>query len=227
MVLRRRRRARRPRFIRNIRRSFRRRGRYPKTKQRGLIVADKQIVHLKYVDNLNITSLFPLNQRNYNINSLFDPDRTGVGTRPVGFVPWLTFYNRYRVFACSAKIMVTSNDANNGVVACMVVNNDAPAYLTLQEVLSNPRTISRPMQRDGAVVTMRRHYNLPRVMGRTSVQYKTADSTQALTTASPSELCVLSAVFATMDGVNPADVNMCIELTFHAELFDRHTLPVA
>lgn len=200
---------------------------FPTSVQRGIVAADKQIVHLRYVDNRNITSLFAINTRDYNLNSLFDPDRTGVGTRPIGFPQWINFYNRYRVFAVDVKLMASSNDANNGVVVGLVPNNDAIVYTTLQQVLANQRATVKPMQRDANVVNMRRHYNLPKIMGRTSVQYKSDDVTQALTSASPSELCILTVFSATMDGVNPADFNYTIQLTFHAELFDRNSLVVS
>lgn len=40
----------------------------------------------------------------FRMNSLYDPDQTGVGSQPTGFDQWATFYNLYRVVECNCKI---------------------------------------------------------------------------------------------------------------------------
>ena len=58
-----------------------------------------------------------LSVQTYRINSLYDPDETGLGTQPVGFDQIMALYYYYRVLRCKVKITVV----NGGTAAITAV----------------------------------------------------------------------------------------------------------
>jgi hypothetical protein len=72
------------------------------TLQKGLIVSDRQMIQLKYVDTntmeLGIAGGSAISQVNtYNLNGLFDVNTSLASTAVPGFKEWGAFYRHYRV----------------------------------------------------------------------------------------------------------------------------------
>lgn len=75
----------------------------------------KKIVKLTYCQTNSIVSSTGLLARNvYRLNSLFDPDQTGIGHQPFGFDQWANLYDVYTVLG--AKITVTFSNRTTGTV---------------------------------------------------------------------------------------------------------------
>jgi len=64
------------------------------------MVAIKQV----YSDFRTMTASTNQAEYVYRLNSLFDPDFTGVGGQPDGFDQWKTLYTNYRVVACGVEV---------------------------------------------------------------------------------------------------------------------------
>lgn len=65
-----------------------------------------RLVKMRYNDNYVLNALAGgIDSNEFRINSIFDPDLTGVGHQPLGHDEWSTFYNHYVVVG--AKITAT------------------------------------------------------------------------------------------------------------------------
>ena len=70
-----------------------------------LLPAQRYITSMKYSQTFTISSALGAVQR-FNLNNIYDPDRTGVGHQPYGYDQLGAIYNRYRVIACHWAINV-------------------------------------------------------------------------------------------------------------------------
>lgn len=190
-------------------------------------IADKQLVMLNYVDSRHLSGgVATLNYHQFNLNSLFDPDRTGAGHQPLSYDQWQAFYNRYRVYKVDYEVSFVANSTSN--VPCAVwlqASNDTSVPSTLlnyleQSTSSNFKVVNStvPSARFKGTIS------LPQLIGQTSQQYKSNENSQAVVTSSPTEFCILNVIVASMDQTAVPDVYFTIRLTFHAELFDKYDL---
>lgn len=227
-----------PRFTRKrrrtIKRTFRRKFKkirkhgIPTLHNKGLIVSDRAIVHLRYSD----TRVWPtgaiFGTNVYRINSMFDPGGSLSTRQPTGFDTWESFYNRYRVFAVSYKVMVVSSQGTDiGMLAVVTPSNSLYVPVSLAEAQQQRHSRSRNIQRGSNVVTIRGKVNLPRLTGRTPSAYHGSDQTMAVTTQDPSEICGLTITVGSMDAVTNILAEVTTEIIFHAEMFDPNVLAVS
>ncbi|WP_218254000.1 hypothetical protein, partial [Candidatus Magnetobacterium casense] len=83
-------------------------------------IAQRYITKMKYSDVISGGALF--GDVHMNLNSLFDPNRSGIGHQPYGFDQLATLYNRYRVISCGYRITCATPTAGNTVLTAMPGN---------------------------------------------------------------------------------------------------------
>lgn len=216
------------RTLRRFRRSFRRKGRGPAvSRQRGLVISDRQVVHLKYVDTRNFAPALTFAERQYNLNSCFDPDRTGVGSQPVGWDQWTNFYGRYRVFAASWRYSAAGGTGSAGFMVVPVPSNFTAPFVSLQECLESRYAKAQSYQNGANVARGRGRISIPKLVGRTPSAFRGSDLNSASTSADPAENAILHLCFASMDTISVVAVNYTLEIWYHVELFDRNDLAVS
>jgi hypothetical protein len=164
----------------------------------------------------------------YNLNSLFDPDRTGVGHQPLGMDQWAAFYNRYRVDEVEVDI-----DFINGAAAmtdCLVVaSNDATAINTVATFESGaeaPYSWNRmcTLANSLGMLHFRRRFKINDITGVPLSKYKIDDTYQALVTSNPGELIVLHVVCQSNDFATNIGMDIRVRLTYYATFWDRKQL---
>lgn len=161
-----------------------------------------------------------------NLNSIFDPNRTGIGHQPYGFDLLSSTYNRYRVINCRYRISVHSNDNATNLQLAVIPTNDAISPLTISEVRENPRckyVLQAPLD---TIRVVAGNVYIPSLVGRTKAQYMADDRYQALTTANPNELALLN-LFAgtTTETGSTSSVIFNIQLEYTVEFFDIKHMP--
>ena len=163
-----------------------------------------------------------------NLNSLYDPDRSGVGRQPYGFDNLATLYNRYRVIATGWRIQQPNGASGSPVMTVCLPNNDVSiTYADFGTMTENPRS-RYIIQNPGApVVTLNGKVSLPKLVGRTPAQYMADDNYQAVVNADPSETALL--YINTFNGFNGAiqgSIGIQVLLEFTVEFFDlKHVVP--
>lgn len=178
--------------------------------------AQRYITKMKYSETFTL-SLANSYQYVFNLNSIYDPNRTGVGHQPYGFDQLAGIYNRYRVFKTSYVI--------NGYSAAVpirygcIVSNDVPPLNNVSELAENPRAQTRVQIPGGATTVIKGSASLPSLVGRNKQQYMADDRYQADVTTSPAELALLTVTGGTMTDTS-TDILVTITMVYHVEFFD-------
>lgn len=199
-----------------------RRGRYNMTNVvRGLKpFASRYITKMKYSGAYTLQVLNNYSQI-MNLNSLFDPDRTGIGHQPYGFDQLSGIYNRYRVISCRWAINAYSGTTPIRF-ACLPCN-EIPPINNVSEICENPRAQFKLQYPQGGTTTIKGRSYIPSLVGRTKAQYMADDRYQATSGASPAELALL---FITGQSMADAatDINLTVTLEYTVEWFDPHPI---
>lgn len=175
-------------------------------------------VRLKYTDIFSFTlaTLTGTNQI-MNLNSLFDPDRTGTGHQPYGFDQLAALYNRYRVLKTAWKITFHAETTGfyivvvptNAMLATAITNQ--ASYASACEV---PRAVVRAQGTGANSVVVRGKVALNDLNGTTRTEYLADDRFQAVVSASPGELLLLN-----VGNYNPAGATVTIDYTVEMEFY--------
>jgi len=189
----------------------------------------RYVTKMKYAEAVTVTG-FGMQTYRWNLNSLFDPNRTGVGHQPYGMdqlcgPAGTTLYNRYRVYRVD-YVLTVANDSYNIHYAVLPSNDPAVPINNVSEARENPRCQYNVQNPGGTLKVLKGSISLPALMGRTAQQYTADDAYQSIWSASPNEIAVLN-VYS--QGLND-DIGVSMShtynilLTYHVELFDPHVL---
>lgn len=186
-------------------------------------MAARYITALKYTTLYSFSNAIPniCKSTVFNLNSLYDTDRTNLGHQPYGYDTLSSIYSRYRVFAASWKITVLPDPGVSGQIA-FISTNQSSGYngLAPDAMMEQPRAFHKPLSLNMPTI-VRGKCNLAKLNGVTSAVYKSDDRYQASVSANPLEELTLHI----MTWANaPVTYQITIELTFHAEFFDAISL---
>jgi hypothetical protein len=134
-------------------------------------------------------------QQIMNLNSLFDPDRTGTGTQPYGFDQLAALYNRYRVLRCHWKV---SFGTSSGTYFVVVVPVNGLVNSAIADAATFSLACQLPFAKDGIQggggspsVKIAYNISLNELTGVTKNEYLADDRFEAQVSASPAELMTL------------------------------------
>lgn len=164
-----------------------------------------------------------------NLNSIYDPDRSGGGHQPLGHDQWAGWYNRYRVFKVDYIITMTNLDPDQAANFAIVNQNGVPTY-TDQSVFEQAGAYAQALSpRDGGLsrVVVKGSVYLPRLNGKTPVSYKGNDDTQAVFGANPSEVLTQAITVAPTLPGSEVNCGYTIKYVYHCEFFDPVTLAIS
>lgn len=187
-------------------------------------IPSRYICKMKYATTISTDGS---GQYIFNLNSLYDPDRTSFGHQPLGFDNLALLFNRYRVISCGWRIQMPSTSGGTPILVSTLPSNDASMTFADSSVIQeNPRA-KYVLQNPGApsVVLSGKSY-LPALMGRTKLQYMSDDLYQSIVTTSPTELGLLYVgAFNGGTGAPFPGIALNVILEFTCEWFDvKHML---
>jgi len=183
-------------------------------------IAQRYFAKMKYHEIV----LVPVTGYAFNLNSVFDPNRTGGGHQPYGFDTLASLYNRYRVINCKWRVAVNGvpGTANN-TLGCFPAN-EVVSFATMSELRENPRARYVLQSSGGEIKFCSGNTNIPSLVGRSKTQYMADDRYQALVTNSPNELAVLNIQTSTMSSTDPGETPTAqyvqVMLEYTVEFFD-------
>jgi hypothetical protein len=157
-----------------------------------------------------------------NLNSLFDPDRTGTGHQPMGFDQLAGIYARYRVLKVRWKVIISPSSVTyhaavvplNGLLASAVTT-----AATFTAAAEQPRAKLFTQAASGNAHTFNGFISLNALAGTTPLEYLDDDRYEALVTATPSEIETL---YIALYNPNAGTIviNYSVELLFECDLHD-------
>lgn len=189
----------------------------------GIPRPPRVIVRLPYVTSLKMGAGVGGGITGYllNTNSLFDPDRSGIGHQPLGFDEWKAMgYNKYRVFACDYDISIVSNSQSAPCRAVVNAQNTStvPGDDSFFESVGARDT--RIIEYGSGPKRFKGRVSLPNILGMTNEQYRTNTLTASQVTASPSEIATLVVAISPLDNTSSVNCYATCRLTYYAELYD-------
>lgn len=221
-----------PRQPRSKRSAFRRKGRARRSKATALSnvnrslqpIANRYVCKQKYGTFITTSALS--GQYVFNLNSVFDPDRTGVGHQPMGFDQLAGLYNKYRVIACGWRIQLPlSSGANAYSVGCLPSNDPSIVWNDFGEMTEVSRTKYITQNSGAPAATLSGKIYLPTLFGKTKASYMADDTLAAQVSTSPSELMLLYLqTFSTGTGLATGGINLQVLLEYTVEYFDPKRL---
>ena len=145
----------------------------------------------KYVQQTQLytTPLVGVNVNLFLLNSLFDPDFTGVGHQPYGFDQITLFYRKYRVNAVKVNIRCF-NPSVNGMRFGYKIRASADGYSTnlasATQIRETPNSGQKVVNKDkGATGFISVYVPLHRIQGVSKLKYAIDDGFSATTATNP------------------------------------------
>lgn len=194
----------------------------------GRIVPDRLITTVRYQEQIVPTAASGFDQL-MNINSIFDPNRSGTGHQPLGHDQLATLYGRYRVVKCAWEIDVTNIGLATYGVCCVVPTNSASSFASSVETAAEQpyaqtKSISGMATISGswpASVRFKGSISLDRLYGTTRSNMDGPDRYQAVFGASPTELAILHICGTEITGQTAFAALLNVGLTYTVEVYDR------
>jgi hypothetical protein len=178
-------------------------------------------VKLVYLEALQTATTNGLNlDRVFNLNSGFDPYRTGTGHQPRGWDQWAAMYNRYRVDTTYVSVSWT-NAPSDGAVCSILASNDATNITDLSDVVESPFSVWKAIQLGGPAIVIKKTYNLAAITGVPQHTYQADDRYSALTSSDPAEVIALHVGFNCKTAFT-TDVYVVMEM--YITFFDPFTI---
>ncbi|AXQ66272.1 MAG: putative capsid protein [Cressdnaviricota sp.] len=175
---------------------------------------------LLYADTLVLGSgVGTTAQHVFRLNSLFDPDYTGVGHQPRYFDQFAALFNRYRVDEVYIE-MTLSTTSNMGAVVILNADNSLGG-VGVASALELPNT-SAPItvQADNSK-TLRFRVSPAKVTGVSKAHYMD-DRFSSVVTTNPAEAIGLSVSTLAADNLTTGiNVNVSYRMAFKCEFYDR------
>lgn len=182
------------------RRAYRKKPMWKKRGQRTTLVntslnplPSRFITKMKYAEAVTVQASGIAGYK-WNLNSLFDPNRSGIGHQPYGYDQLSALYNRYRVISCRYVVSCIS-DSVNIAFAVLPANESLSLIGTVSEARENPRAkylVQTPTS-GGTLKVLKGNVYLPALVGATKTAYMADDRYQAIVGNSPTELAILNA----------------------------------
>ena len=221
-------------FRRNNRKRRRRNKRYNRYPRIGtatslsVLAPDRMRVKLMYSDTVIQSGLGgALSEQTYRGNSLFDPDKTGVGLQPVGHDQWSNFYGKYRVLSSSIKCQFVppTSGLTAFVNACVLPTTADPSgFTSFNAARCNPYAkykITTGTQANGHT-DINNHMSVGKFFG---LDIRSNDGTSAQNNNNPAQEMFWQIICGPgLGGTADHTINVVTTITYYCEYYDRSPL---
>lgn len=161
------------------------------------------------------------------LNSLYDPDFTGVGHQPYGYDQLTPLYRRYMVTHVGFEVTLTNPSADGIVLGAMLQASSGTATLTganVDTVMERPQCVVKFINNTGSQVAVIKQPMLPlcNLEGLTSSQWNDQMSIYgALVTANPTLSPYLRVAIGSASAGTGDTAQIAIKLVFRAKFYER------
>lgn len=177
-------------------------------------------VTMRYGDvQILTTTLGVYNEQLYNMNSIYDPDRTGVGHQAWSYDQWATLYNKYRVINFRYKVQILGGAGNFSLFTVLPTNGTTAPANGSQVIESDLGKYHIVSGQDGNPVTLKGRLNLARFTGKSLEAYKADDIYGANFGANPNELMILHVGISRPDATTTNCI-YAIQMEYDVILYD-------
>lgn len=203
----------------------RRAGRYYSMKATPLsLTAPAMYTKLRYRQKIALTASTTFQYNVFRLNSVYDPDYTGVGGQPMGFDQLAGLYNKFTVYGCKARI--TCTQAGSIPTTCVMAPQKVVTYgsATPDELQERRLSVSKHCTTERPV-TLTRYYPMSGLFGipKKDIIGDEGDFAGS-SSASPAKNFYLLVGQQPVDSTSGTIVYFDIELTYYLKAFENKAL---
>jgi len=163
----------------------------------------------------------------FRLNSLFDPDLTGVGHQPFGYDQLTTMYGSYCVTGCMIDITLTEPTSND-ILFCMTAQTGqdtrALTNANVSSCIERQNVLTKYIQTTGQnVAKIRQFIPIHQLVGLPHSFMLYNPEYQALVSVNPVQQCYLRMAVGNMIHSNADNLVAQVVLTYKAFMFNRIT----
>jgi hypothetical protein len=161
--------------------------------------------------------------RVFRLNSIYDPDYSGVGTSAAGYSQMMTLYTHYRVNAAGFKLEAFIGGAS-GVVGFAPLMNQVTMNVNANtwRLLPYSKYALLSLNTSGGknIANISGHFPLARMLGLTPAQYSTEMDYAAAAGANPTKNVYIAAFVQGIQGASVATASMVVTVEYDVEFFN-------
>lgn len=177
--------------------------------------------------NIGYTVSTGLGNHGFRINSLFDPDFSGVGHQPRGFDQLAGLYYNYIVHGCKITVYAQNLSAGQQGVMALTQKTVSSTPTNIREVLESGDTIKKATFTTDRPLVMSRYISLPRLFGVSKDKYRSEGGFGAGVGASPEGQAYCYVSWQNLNETTSTGFNIRAQLKFLCEFFDPRILPTS
>ena len=196
----------------------------------GAFISPRIRTVLKYNESKSITSTAGIvNDYQFRLNSIFDPDYTGGGHQPLGRDQLAGLYNRYRVDKVAVSVTFHKNSESACIGHAICANNSSTGFTNPWNAITEQSNVSWKVDSAstaGSVskVTLKRVFHLNKVTGVSLGKYRDDDRYQADIASNPAEEIMLHICNCDILEASSSNTIMQVNLRYYVEFFDPHVV---
>jgi len=212
--------------VRRTRRTRRRGTRTNKVVSRSSPIPDRFITRMKYSELMAMITAgigVPSYQQ-FRVNSIFDPNLTGVGHQPLGHDQFALLYNKYVVLGMSYVITLTNQSTTDYADVCVVQHPNSTLCTSIGQAMESPysrRGILGPETGSRNILVLKGYCSVAKIRGITVSKVKTEDNLAALFGANPAITPCLTVYIENQNVAAAITVNARFDITYHVQAYDR------
>ena len=174
-------------------------------------------------DSITTLALGVNAMKQFNMNSVFDPDRTGVGQQPTFLDQLSPIYERYVVYAVEYKVIIVNQSSSLDEIVGINFNDDISTTVDEQRLIRNGLTEWKVVDRTGGTsqATFQGTLDLPAARGQSYEVYMGDDINQGLVSGSPTQAYVMNIFASHVDDTSGTGglVRYEVELRYKVKFF--------
>jgi len=211
------------------RRTYKRRTRKTVAVSRSSPIPDKFMTKMRYSSLQSMTTAgigIPATY-SFRMNSIFDPDLSGVGHQPLGHDELTPLYTKYNVTGCSYIVTFTNQSATDYADIAVALRPNTNGWATMSTVLESAyvkRGVLGPESGSRNIRVIRGYCSIAKIRGVAKDKIRDENDYSALIGANPTLTPTLQIYFENQNVANPITVNFRVELIYYVSLYDRKVL---
>lgn len=158
------------------------------------LTAQPLIVPSRFTGNMRYSTVLALSPAAgsvatnvFRVNSVYDPDFTGVGGSVVGYSQLSAMYGRYRVLSAIAEVTFLNTSATTPLTCFIAVNPVTTVGISLNQILAQRHVWTRSIGTSTGAASVFHRVQVPvhRIYGVPAAQVKNEDDFAAVTGTNP------------------------------------------
>lgn len=196
----------------------------------GYITPPRLLIRMKYSGWSSAVPTSTLNQYILRMNSIYDPDYTGVGHSCMGYNQMSALYNNYRVYRFKLLVQfMTANDyssTNSPLwIACLPTRN--VTFTNIDTVQEEPLSKAKFYDATRGKNVLSYMVNLPAFAGMRAREYVGNEDMSALFGYNPNAALHMQILWQLSAGTSTVPLYFKFRCIYYAELFNPKTTPTS